>query len=203
MSSDVTTDNTARKRAFFWLLFSVVIVGVFLIIKYFVADYYYVPSESMETTIQEGDYTLGLKFTEPELGEVATFTAPDSWDDEAGVTMVKRIIAEPGDTVECCDDDGAILVNGEPLEEPYVAHDLPFEEEVLDCDSDPISNRCFPHVELGTDEYWMMGDNRSNSRDSTTGCRGESDECWGAVNDQQLEAKVTRIIFPLDRWQAF
>lgn len=58
-------------------------------------------------------------------------------------TLVKRIIGVGGETVECYDRGGHVLVNGEPLDEPYIHLDPPFSHGSLDCGSSPVSPRCF------------------------------------------------------------
>jgi signal peptidase I len=66
---------------------------------------------------------------------------------------VKRVIGLPGDTVECCDSQGRLIVNGVPIDEPYIA---------------PGSNPSDIEFKVVVPEgsYWVMGDNRGNSTDS-------------------------------------
>ena len=69
------------------------------------------------------------------------------------VYYVKRILAVGGDTLECCDAEGRLLLNGEPLEEPYVPHGM------------RASDTDFA-IEVPAGRVWMMGDNRADSTDS-------------------------------------
>ena len=75
--------------------------------------------------------------------------APPSEDD-----FVKRVIATEGQTVQCCDAEGRVTVDGEPLEEPYVFENTPLE------------SRAFGPVTVPESRLWVMGDHRSASADS-------------------------------------
>ncbi|MBQ9815323.1 MAG: signal peptidase I [Lachnospiraceae bacterium] len=133
-----------------WVKIIVVALGVALIINFFVMINSTVPSGSMEPTIMTDSRMLGLRlaylFSEPKQGDIIIFKYPD----DTTQIFVKRIIGVPGDVVEI--KGGVTYVNGEALEEPYlketpVAKDFgPFE----------VPEKC----------YFVMGDNRNNSRDS-------------------------------------
>lgn len=143
--------STVKKEVFSWvktILLAAILAGAvnsFLIVN---AE---VPTGSMENTIMAGDRILALRtsywFGEPERGDITVFRYPD---DPTGNTLyVKRIIGEPGDTVQ--GTDGEIYVNGEALEEDYIA-------EITEGDFGPYT------VPEGC--YFMMGDNRNHSVDS-------------------------------------
>lgn len=143
--------NTVKKEVFSWvktILLAAILAGAvnsFLIVN---AE---VPTGSMENTIMAGDRILALRTSywlgEPERGDITVFRYPD---DPTGNTLyVKRIIGLPGDTVQV--EDGEVFVNGETLEEDYIA-------EITDGDFGPYT------VPEGC--YFMMGDNRNHSVDS-------------------------------------
>ena len=142
-----------------WFLGPVVgAVLVALVIKTFVVTPYVVPTGSMLETIQEGDMLLGecvtLHFHEPEQGEIVTFLSPLD-----GETLIKRVIAVGGQTVDLV--DGQVYVDGERLDEPYT-EDKPTYSLSDYAGSAGIE---YPYtVPEGT--VWVMGDNRTNSRDS-------------------------------------
>jgi signal peptidase I len=157
-----------KKKGSFWkelpILLGVAIV-VALVVRTFVIQTYYIPSGSMEHTLELNDRVLVNKlvynFSEPVRGEIIVFKAPESWrsnfeDDE----FIKRVIAVGGDHVVCCDDEGRITVNGVPLDES----DYVYVNEFTG-DQDPASSDEFDIV-VPDGRLWVMGDHRSASGDS-------------------------------------
>lgn len=158
-----------------------------------------IPSGSMEPALQPGDRVvakvIGVDDAELARGDVVVFGHGATWEDAtidepnpvanalryvgdvlgAGPShrghTVKRVIGLPGDTVSCCDERGRVLVNDQPLDEPYVTmnHPLPAGSE---CDSATPSTRCFPEITVPEGSYLVLGDNRANSADSVISCRG-------------------------------
>jgi len=214
--------------AWFHLFAAFVVVGAVLS---FVAKPYLVPSASMEQTLQPGDRVLvdRLAFVGagPQTGDVIVFDADDSWStgerepegwlksalrrigEVTGFgpsgphTLIKRVIAGPGQTVSCCSGDGRLLVDGEPLDESYVFEDLPFEPGVLDCRSTPSSLRCLPEVTVPVGSYLVLGDHRSRSADGAHGCRGagaDAELCWRWARGDQVVGRASAVIWPPTRW---
>ena len=123
---------------------------VSIVIKTFFLHFFYIPSGSMEDTLQIGDRIavnkFGALFSEAKRGEVVVFGDPDNWLGEAsdsndsafvgkiksglitvGVLpdpakqyLIKRVIGVGGDNVTCCDPSGKLQVNGVPITEPYI-----------------------------------------------------------------------------------
>ena len=202
----------------FHLIAAFVVVGLVLS---FVAKPYWVPSGSMEQTLQVGDRVLVNRLAyvgaEPSTGDVVVFNADDTWGDHTADnenpvkqavrwvgevtgfgpsgehTLVKRVIAGPGQKVECCTAEGAVTVDGEALSEPYIFEDLPFEPGSLDCSTEPVSSRCLPPVVVPEDSYLVMGDHRSRSADGAMNCRGapEAQANPGESADQDDGADVS------------
>lgn len=159
-----------------------IVLGIALVIsivlKTFLIQAFYIPSESMQNTLQVGDRLIvnKLKGNQQDLnrGDVVVFVDPGGWlrpqtsepsaaqkaltwvgllPENANEHLIKRIIGLPGDTVECCDDDGRILVNDTPINEPYVYPGAaPSEKEFS--------------VTVPNAHLWLLGDNRSRSQDS-------------------------------------
>jgi signal peptidase I len=145
MSSTVKTEVISWIKTIVLALVLAGAVNSFLIVN---AE---VPTGSMENTIMPGDRILALRtsywFDEPQEGDVTVFRYPD---DPAGKTLyVKRIIGAEGDVIEVA--DGEVYVNGEALEEDYIA-------EMTMGDFGPYI--------VPEDSYFMMGDNRNHSLDS-------------------------------------
>ena len=101
--------------------------------------------------------------------------------------LVKRLIGLPGDTVACCDELGAMSINGVPLQEPYVS--LP--EGVTKVSSDDFE------VVVPEGAVWVMGDNRYNSADSR---RNMDKPGGGFVPLENVVGRAIVISWPAERW---
>jgi len=131
---------------------------VFVLVQLFVAQPYQVQQESMENTLMPNQYVLVDKLTprfDPyHRGDIVVFNPPANWqEDPTGTPYIKRIIGIPGDTVEI--HDGAVYVNGDKLDEPYV-----YENQPTQATGQQSS------WTLTTDQYFVMGDHRAASQDS-------------------------------------
>ncbi|GHD09844.1 signal peptidase I [Zhihengliuella salsuginis] len=208
----------------------VVALLVVSLLQGFVIKVFNVPSGSMEQTLNVGDRILVNRLAyaggEPETGDVVVFEAEGDWE-EAGAApggplrraaeffgdltgigpsshhyLVKRVIGTGGDTVECCGESGSVLVNGDPLEEPYIHNDYPFVRGARDCTSTGRSLRCFGPIDVPEDSLLVMGDHRSNSADSVIRCRGREPDggaCLRPVDDDAVLGRVVLTIWPLGR----
>nr|WP_246414279.1 signal peptidase I [Microbacterium thalassium] len=212
-----------------WFHFAAAVVLTGLVLS-FVAKPFWVPSSSMAETLEPGDRVLVNRLayvgSEPATGDVIVFDADSTWSisgtaeenpirtvlrwigEVSGFgptgphTLIKRVIASSGQTVECCDADGRMLVDGEPLDEPYLGSDYAFEPGTLDCDSEPTSLRCLVAVTVPEDSYVVLGDNRTNSSDSARACRvADADEtCWRFATRAGVVGKAVVILWPIGRW---
>lgn len=137
------------KEILSWILLFILAFGISQLITKAIILKVIVPSGSMETTIMVDDrvvaFRLAYLLSEPERGDIIVFRYPD----DESLNYIKRIIGLPGEIIE--GRDGYVYINGEPLDEPYVA-------ELLDNDFGPytVPENC----------YFMMGDNRNWSEDS-------------------------------------
>lgn len=121
-----------------------------LVIQQFVVKPFYIPSESMEPTLVEGDRVLVnrfvYRFSEPKRGDVVVFHPPIAPDED----YIKRVVAVGGDSVEV--KEGKLFVNGVPQVEPYLN-----EQEI---------QGVFPLETVPEGYIFAMGDNRNRSGDS-------------------------------------
>lgn len=187
----------------------VVALVIAVLVKTFLVQPFFIPSESMESTLLVGDRVLVSKL-EPgpgtlERGDVVVFVDPGGWlpptADEPSVVvraltfvgllpansgehLIKRVIGLPGDTVACCDDDGRLLVNDVPVDEPYLfAGDVPSTIEFS--------------VEVPDGRLWVQGDHRSVSEDSRyqLGQPGA-----GMVPLDNVVGRAVLVMWPFDRF---
>ena len=185
---------------------------VSIIVKTFFLHFFFIPSGSMENTLQIGDRIAVNKFSalfsEIKRGEVVVFADPDNWlgqapDDQSngligqgknllitlGVVpdpakqyLIKRVIGVGGDTVICCDDTGKLQVNGASIAEPYVY------------ENDKPSESNF-NITVPQGYIWVMGDHRSASADS----RFHTDDVnKGMVPLTKVVGRAALIVWPLD-----
>jgi signal peptidase I len=193
VSNDETDRSAQRRHLPLWLetvmLLAVALV-VSVLIKTFFAQVFYVPSESMEPGLVKNDRILVEKPSywfggTPQRGDVVVFSDPGQWltaEEDAGPTstigkalvkiglypagghLVKRVIGVAGDTIRCCDSQGRIEVNGQPLDEDSYLRS----PQSLKCNG-PEVNGCSRNWTVGpipAGELFVLGDNRADSADS-------------------------------------
>lgn len=164
--TDEPAPNQKRKRkGSFWRELPILIgaaVVVALLVRTFVVQTFYVPSDSMEHTLNVNDRVLVNKlvydFRQPRRGEVIVFTAPQYWRQDPDETdFVKRVIGTPGDHVMCCNAQGQLVINGAALSEPYI--------QLTDPSNNLAGVQAF-NITVPPGRLWVMGDNRDQSADS-------------------------------------
>lgn len=92
----------------------------------------YVPDDAMEPTLRAGERVVYTTWGSPGAGDIVVLRVPAQWSG-ASDEAIARIVALPGQQVTCCDSQGRITVDGEPLDEPYVdgaTDQVPFNLEV-------------------------------------------------------------------------
>lgn len=162
----------------------IVVVGALVVsslLRAFVGQMFIIPSESMENTLLVGDRVVVQKITDPQRGDVVVFEDPGGWLDsepagEPGPLdsvlefigfptasspehLIKRLIGMPGDRVVCCDTQGRITVNAEPLDETSYLYTDPDGIQVAPSDI------AFD-VTVPAGRTFVMGDHRDLSADS-------------------------------------
>ena len=195
----------------------VVAVLVSFLIKTFVARSFYIPSGSMENTLQINDRII-VNELQPRVfplqrGDVVVFKDPGGWlpapapdnsnalqkgvgavldfvglgASDSDQHLVKRLIGLPGDKISCCNALGQMTVNGVPLKEPYV---------LLPAGVQQVSGKPF-EVTVPAGRVWVMGDNRYNSADSRYHM---DDPGRGTVPMADVVGKAFVVSWPLSHW---
>jgi len=195
----VIDEQTAKRRGSFWrelpILLGVAIL-VAVLVRAFVLQTFYIPSPSMEHTLNVLDRVLVNKlvydFRDPKRGEIIVFKAPDDWQSGAeGEDFIKRIIGTPGDNVVCCDAQEHLMVNGVSLDEPYIFRDA-------DGNQDPAADRKF-NITVPKDRLWVMGDHRSASGDSLEHYEETSDIQEATIPEKSVVGRAFTVFWPLSR----
>jgi signal peptidase I len=149
-----------------------VIVGalvVALVVKTFLFQAFFIPSASMEPTLEEGDRVLVNKLSydlhDINRGDVVVFELPEDKVGADGIKdLIKRVVGLPGDVIET--RDGIVYINDRRLDEPY----LP--EGTLTGDPSNGNNPAIERQTVPEGTIFVMGDNRANSHDSRYADRG-------------------------------
>lgn len=139
-----------------WGLVVVVALGVAVGLRTYIVQSFFIPSTSMAPTLRVGDRVLVNKLAyrlgDPGRGDIVVFRAPPGEGIEGVNDLIKRVVGLPGETIE--GRDGRIYIDGAVLEEPW----LP----------EGVRSREFGARVVAEDSYFVMGDNRLDSRDSTS-----------------------------------
>ena len=149
-----------------------VIIGalvVALVVKTFLFQGFYIPSASMEPTLEKGDRVLVNKLSydvhDVNRGDVVVFELPPEDVGPDGIKdLIKRVIGLPGDTIET--RDGVVYVNDRRLDEPYLA------DGTVTGDPTQGNNPAIDRQTVPEGSVFVMGDNRANSHDSRYSDRG-------------------------------
>jgi len=141
-----------RKELLSWIEIFIIAAALAFCINKFIIANSVVPTSSMEPMIMAGDRVFGSRLTygilgnDPQRGDVVIF----HWPDDEKTYFVKRVIGMPGETIDIV--QGQVYINGEPLDEPYIA--------------EPMRPEGAMHFEVPEGAYFMMGDNRNCSLDA-------------------------------------
>ncbi len=188
-----------KRRGSFWrelpILVGVAIL-VAVLVRAFVLQTFYIPSPSMEHTLNVLDRVLVNKlvydFREPRRGEIVVFKAPEDWQTgNEGEDFIKRIIGVGGDHVVCCDDQQRLQINGRSLDEPYLYRDV-------DGTPDEASEEPFD-ITVPDGKLWVMGDHRSQSADSREHFKDSKDVNEATIRSDAVVGRAFTVFWPVNR----
>lgn len=169
--------SSATRNALEWAVVLVGAVLVALVLRASLFQAFYIPSESMETTLLIDDRVLVNKISyrlhDINRGDIVVFARPD---DQAGEIrdLIKRVVALPGESIEA--RDNSLFINGQRLEEPYL-------------DPNVITVDFGPEV-VPEGQVFVMGDNRTESYDSRV---------FGAIDQDRVVGRAFVLFWPLNR----
>lgn len=182
----LTEPNNSQPKAELWHKIKengttvIIALTLAILIRVFIAEPRYIPSESMSPTLETGDRLVvekvAYKFHQPDTGDIIVFQPPEKLrilgyaENQA---FIKRAIAKSGETVAV--KDGVVYVNNQPLTEAYI--------------SAPPAYDLVP-VTVPEGQLFVMGDNRNNSNDS---------HIWGFLPTENVIGHAVFRFWPLER----
>jgi signal peptidase I len=178
--ADETPPGAGRRRSSVrnsveWVLIIGAALIAAVVIKTYLIQAFYIPSPSMEHTLNVQDRVLVNKLSyrlhDIHRGDIVVFERPPN---DAGVIrdLIKRVVGLPGETVE--GHDGTVFVDGRPLREPYLGRG--------------VTTGDFPVSRIPDGYIWVMGDNRGNSSDSRV---------FGAVPEKTIVGRAFVRVWPV------
>ena len=169
--------KTVGSEIISWIVTIAFAVVLALVIRTFFFELYGVEGTSMTNTLQDGERMFCTKLDyltgSPQRGDVVICHYPG----RGNTAFVKRLVALPGDTVEI--RQGLLFVNGQAIAHPEKMNIAPR--------ANTPAYTC-PERTLGADEYFVLGDNRGNSNDSSS---------IGPIPRSMILAHVRTVIWPL------
>ena len=172
-----------------WVVELVIVVVVAallaIVLRTFVVQTFFIPSGSMEPTLQIGDRILVDKLSyhlhSVDRGDIVVFARPP--DENCGGPpvndLVKRVIGLPGERISS--SGNTVLINGRPLAEPWLPKGT-------------VLGKAIPPTVVPANTFYVLGDNRDSSCDS---------RYWGPVPRSLIVGKVVVLVWPLSRFHIF
>ena len=159
-------------------IFAIVVLAILIPLRLYVAQPFIVVGASMEPTFLTGEYLiideLSYRITDPERGQVIVFKYPN----DPSKYFIKRIIALPNETISIKGD--TITIKNKEHPEGFI-----LDESYINFEKGPDVTK-----ELNTDEYFVMGDNRSVSLDSRS---------WGPLPKRLIIGRAIVRLLPLSK----
>lgn len=179
MNKDKEEKTSVGRELISMLLYiAIVLVATFLIV-HFIGQRTQVSGQSMYPTLHHKDNLIvdkiSYRFTDPERYDIIVF--PYQYEEKT--YYIKRIIGLPGETVQV--KDGYVYINGDKLDEDYG-------REAMDS-----GGLAADEIQLGEDQYFVLGDNRNESKDSR-------DPSVGVIEGDDIIGRAFIRIFPFSRF---
>lgn len=156
-------------------------LGLSLLIRTFVAEPRFIPSDSMFPTLEIGDRLVIEKVSyylkSPQFGDIIVFNPPPQLQEigyGADQAFIKRVIGQPGQTIEV--KNGRVYIDNQPQFERYIAEEPHYQ---------------LPPVKVPEDSYFVMGDNRNDSNDS---------HVWGFLPKENIIGRAVFRFWPIERF---
>jgi signal peptidase I len=205
--------SRTRRVAIEWIVLIAAALLIAFLIKTFLFQAFYIPSESMEPTLDVGDRVLvnklSYKVHDVNRGDIVVFDAPPCAESGDIKDLVKRVIGLPGDTVTS-DGKSGVLINGHALKEPYLPKGTPTTfNGVAPSAETGASTSCIradgtehcgkpansqPGCVVPKGDVFMLGDNRTNSHDG---------RYFGPIKESSIVGRVFVKIWPIDDFRFF
>lgn len=174
--ADEEGGNGTVRNTVEWVVIIVGALVLALVVKTFLFQVFLIPSASMYPTLQDKDRVvvnkLSYRLHEVNRGDLVVFGRPTESLPGDIDHLIKRVVATEGETVSA--EDGQVLIDGEPLDEPYL-------DDVVTSDIAPF--------EIPDDMLWVMGDNRGHSEDS---------RFFGPIDEDLVVGRAFVKLWPLD-----
>ena len=165
--------KSMKQEIFEWIMVFVVAAAMAFVVRTFIFEPVRVDGASMMNTLTDSDFMIATKFdylfSDPERFDIVICNYPNTDD---GMYRVKRVIGMPGETVEL--SAGNLFVNGELLAQDF--------------DMTP-NNMFYGPIVVPEDHYFVLGDNRNNSKDSRSAM-------VGCLPRDMIKGHVRAVVFP-------
>ena len=185
--------SSLRRAVIEWAILIGSALVIALLIKTFLFQAFYIPSQSMYPTLKQGDRILVNKLSyrvhDVNRGDIVVFETPEGEDDNGIKDLVKRVIGLPGEQVET--QNGDVYIDGRKLDEPYLEDGVETCKANTgppDCDSFITEGEGYVDGKIPPGHVLVMGDNREASKDG---------RFFGPIEESSIVGRVFVRIWPI------